>query len=34
VAEICRSHPAVRSFRHPPQHRGGTGATEIELLES
>ena len=32
VAEICRSHPAVRSFRHPPQHRGGTGVTEVELL--
>jgi len=32
VAEICRSHPAVRSFRHPPQHRGGTGATEVELV--
>ncbi|MDX2436523.1 MAG: Smr/MutS family protein [Acidobacteriota bacterium] len=31
VTEICRSHPAVRSFRHPPQHRGGTGATEVEL---
>ena len=31
VREICRTHPAVRSFRHPPGHRGGTGATEIEL---
>ncbi len=31
VQEICRSHPAVRSFRHPPGNRGGTGATEIEL---
>jgi DNA mismatch repair protein MutS2 len=31
VSEVCRSHPAVRSFRHPPQHRGGTGATEVEL---
>jgi DNA mismatch repair protein MutS2 len=31
VAEVCRSHPAVRAFRHPPQSRGGTGATEIEL---
>ena len=31
VADVCRSHPAVRSFRHPPQHFGGTGATEIEL---
>ena len=31
VADVCRSHPAVRSFRHPPQHRGGTGATEVEI---
>jgi DNA mismatch repair protein MutS2 len=31
VANVCRTHPAVRSFRHPPQHFGGTGATEIEL---
>jgi DNA mismatch repair protein MutS2 len=31
VQEVCREHPAVRSFRHPPQSRGGTGATEIEL---
>jgi DNA mismatch repair protein MutS2 len=31
VTEVCRSHPAVRSFSHPPQNRGGTGATEIEL---
>ncbi len=31
VADVCRSHPAVRSFRHPPQHFGGTGATEVEL---
>jgi DNA mismatch repair protein MutS2 len=31
VIEVCRSHPAVRSFRHPPQHRGGTGVTEVEL---
>jgi DNA mismatch repair protein MutS2 len=34
VADVCRSHPAVRSFRHPPQHFGGTGATEIELEPS
>ncbi|MFV2073478.1 MAG: Smr/MutS family protein [Thermoanaerobaculales bacterium] len=33
VAEVCRSHPAVLSFRHPPRNRGGTGATEIELEE-
>jgi len=31
VADVCRTHPAVHSFRHPPQHFGGTGATEIEL---
>ncbi len=31
VAEVCRSHPVVRSFRHPPQYRGGTGVTEIDL---
>ncbi len=31
VAEVCRSHPAVRGFRHPPQHLGGSGATEVEL---
>ncbi len=34
VAEVCRSHPAVRSFQHPPRSRGGTGATEVELHES
>jgi DNA mismatch repair protein MutS2 len=31
VADVCRKHPAVRSFRHPPQGFGGTGATEIQL---
>jgi DNA mismatch repair protein MutS2 len=31
VADVCRSHPAVRSFTHPPRHLGGTGATEITL---
>ena len=31
VADVCRSHPAVRSFRHPPQHFGGTGVTEVTL---
>jgi DNA mismatch repair protein MutS2 len=31
VADVCRSHPAVRGFRHPPQHLGGSGATEVEL---
>jgi DNA mismatch repair protein MutS2 len=31
VADVCRSHPAVRGFRHPPQHMGGSGATEVDL---
>jgi DNA mismatch repair protein MutS2 len=31
VADVCRSHPAVRGFRHPPQHLGGKGATEVDL---
>ncbi len=31
VSEVCRSHPAVHSFGHPPQNRGGSGVTEIEL---
>ncbi len=31
VTDVCRTHPAVRSFRHPPQHLGGSGATEIDL---
>jgi DNA mismatch repair protein MutS2 len=31
VASVCRSHPAVRSFKHPPQHLGGTGVTEVIL---
>jgi DNA mismatch repair protein MutS2 len=31
VSDVCRSHPAVRGFRHPPQHMGGKGATEIDL---
>jgi DNA mismatch repair protein MutS2 len=34
VTDVCRTHPAVRSFRHPPQHLGGRGATEIELAEA
>lgn len=34
VADVCRSHPAVKSFKHPPGHLGGTGATEVELEES
>lgn len=31
VHEVCRSHPGVRSFKHPHQRFGGTGATEVEL---
>ncbi len=31
VTDVCRSHPAVRSYRHPPQHLGGTGVTEVAL---
>jgi len=31
VGELCRSHPAVHAFAHPPQHRGGSGVTEVEL---
>jgi DNA mismatch repair protein MutS2 len=31
VADVCRSHPSVRGFRHPPQHMGGRGATEVDL---
>jgi DNA mismatch repair protein MutS2 len=31
VADVCRTHPAVRAFRHPPQSRGGNGVTEVEL---
>jgi DNA mismatch repair protein MutS2 len=31
VREVCSTHPAVRSFRHPPQHMGGTGVTEVAL---
>jgi DNA mismatch repair protein MutS2 len=34
VADVCRRHPAVRSFKHPPGNRGGRGATEVELEES
>jgi DNA mismatch repair protein MutS2 len=34
VTDVCRRHPAVRSYRHPPQHLGGTGATEIQLAET
>jgi DNA mismatch repair protein MutS2 len=31
VAEVCRSHPAVGSYSHPPQHLGGTGVTEVTI---
>jgi DNA mismatch repair protein MutS2 len=34
VGEICRQHPAVHAFSHPPSSRGGTGATEVTLEES
>jgi DNA mismatch repair protein MutS2 len=31
VREVLARHPAVASFAHPPQYRGGTGVTEVEL---
>ncbi len=31
VREVLARHPAVASFAHPPQYRGGTGVTEAEL---
>jgi len=31
VGEVLANHPAVASFSHPPQFRGGTGVTEAEL---
>ena len=31
VQEFLKSHPAVVNFAHPPQNRGGTGVTEVEL---
>jgi len=31
VREVLAHHPAVARFSHPPQFRGGTGATEAEL---
>jgi DNA mismatch repair protein MutS2 len=34
VADVCREHPAVKAFKHPPGNRGGTGATEVEIEES
>ncbi len=31
VRELLAAHPAVASFAHPPQFRGGTGVTEADL---
>ncbi len=31
VREVCGGHPAVHAFRHPPQHLGGSGVTEVTL---
>jgi DNA mismatch repair protein MutS2 len=31
VREVLTEHPGVASFHHPPQARGGTGATEADL---
>ena len=31
VREVLAHHPAVAHFTHPPQFRGGTGVTEVEL---
>ncbi len=31
VRDICKHHPAVHSFDHPPRNLGGTGATEVRL---
>jgi DNA mismatch repair protein MutS2 len=31
VRELLGKHPAVASFAHPPQFRGGTGVTEADL---
>ena len=31
VREVLERHPAVARFVHPPQQRGGTGVTEVEL---
>lgn len=31
VWEVLKGHPAVVSYAHPPQYRGGTGVTEVEL---
>jgi len=31
VQETLKGHPHVSAFAHPPQFRGGTGVTEVEL---
>jgi len=31
VRDVLEHHPAVARFVHPPQQRGGTGVTEVEL---
>jgi DNA mismatch repair protein MutS2 len=31
VRDVLERHPAVARFVHPPQQRGGTGVTEVEL---
>lgn len=31
VWEVLKEHPAVVHYAHPPQFRGGTGVTEVEL---
>lgn len=31
VWEVLKEHPAVIHYEHPPQFRGGTGVTEVEL---
>lgn len=31
VWEVLKEHPAVVLYAHPPQFRGGTGVTEVEL---
>jgi dsDNA-specific endonuclease/ATPase MutS2 len=31
VRDVLEHHPAVARFLHPPQQRGGTGVTEVEL---
>jgi dsDNA-specific endonuclease/ATPase MutS2 len=33
VWEYLKAHPNVKSFRHPPDEEGGSGATVVELSE-